>query len=76
MSTLDRLLDLVARRFSVERGMLRPDDDVFEKLGIDSMQVMSMLSDLELEFGVEVPDYELRDVRTFEQLAACIDRRL
>jgi acyl carrier protein len=34
------------------------------------------LSELERQFDVEVPDYELREVRTFGQLAECIERRL
>jgi acyl carrier protein len=49
---------------------------VFESLGIDSLQVLTLLSELERQFDVEVPDYELREVRTFGQLAQCIERRL
>ena len=40
------------------------------------MQVLSVLTELEQHFNVEIPDYELREVRTFEQLAACIEQRL
>lgn len=75
-TTLSRLLELCAKRFKKEPGELDPSADIFESLGIDSMQVLSLLSEVEQVFGVEIPDYELRDVRNFEQLAACIDRRL
>lgn len=75
-STVDKLMDLAAKRFDVARDSLQADADVFQSLGIDSMQVMALLSELERAFDVEVPDYELRDVRTFSQLAACIERRL
>jgi acyl carrier protein len=74
--TLSRLLSLCATRFKRDVNELAPGDDVFETLGIDSMQVLSLLSDVEQQFGVEIPDYELRDVRSFEQLAAVIERRL
>jgi acyl carrier protein len=74
--TLSRLLELCALRFKRQAQELDPSADVFESLGVDSMQVLSLLTDLEQEFGVEIPDYELREVRTFEQLAACIDQRL
>jgi acyl carrier protein len=40
------------------------------------MQVLSLLSELEQHFNVEIPDYELREVRSFAQLAECIERRL
>jgi acyl carrier protein len=75
-TTLSRLITLAGRRFDKDPSTLAGDGDVFESLGIDSMQVLSLLSELERHFDVEVPDYELREVRTFAQLAECIDRRL
>jgi acyl carrier protein len=75
-STVERLIALSARRFKLDPAGLAPDGDVFESLGVDSMQVLELLSELELEFDVEIPDYELRDVKTFSELAGVIDRRL
>jgi acyl carrier protein len=75
-STVGSLLELCARRFNKNAEELRAEDDVFESLGVDSIQVLSLLSELELHFNVEIPDYELREVRSFAQLAECIDRRL
>jgi acyl carrier protein len=74
--TLTSLIELCARRFNRNPQDLNPAADVFESLGVDSMQVLSLLTELEQEFNVEIPDYELREVRTFEQLAACIEQRL
>jgi acyl carrier protein len=69
-------MGLAASHFKVDRAGLSPDGDVFESLGIDSVQVLELLSELELALNVELPDYELRDVRTFAQLAERIDQRL
>jgi acyl carrier protein len=74
-SSLDSLIQLAARRYNVDAAGLRGEDDVFEKLGIDSFQAVELMSELELEFDVEIPDYELQGVRTFAQLAAAIDKR-
>lgn len=74
--TLARLISLAAAKFKVDPASLAPDADVFEALGVDSMQVLELLSEMELEFDVEIPDYELRGVKTFAQLAQLIDRRL
>lgn len=75
-TTLERLIALAAKRFDKDPSVLAEGSDVFESLGIDSMQVLTLLSELERQFDVEVPDYELREVRTFGQLAECIERRL
>ena len=76
MSTsLDRLIQLAARRYSVDAAGITPHDDIFDKLGIDSFQAVELMSELELEFDVEIPDYELQGLKTFSALAAAIDKR-
>jgi acyl carrier protein len=74
--TVQRLIELAARRFALDPRALAPGADVFESLGVDSMQVLELLSELEQEFDVEIPDYELRGVKTFAELARVIEQRL
>ena len=51
------------------------DDDLFEVLGIDSLQALDLLTDLEEAFDVEIPDYELQGVNTLAGLAAVLEAR-
>ena len=74
--TTDEILDLAAAQFKVPRGSLSPDDDFFKKLGIDSLQALSLLTRLEQHFNVELPDYELQGVTDFRTLAERIQSRL
>ena len=73
--TLERLIALAAERYGKDPSKLGPEDDVFESLGIDSFQAVELMSELEMEFDVEIPDYELQGVKSFAQLAATIDKR-
>ncbi len=73
--TVERVLDLAAKQFGVERSSLSPTDDIFQALGIDSFQAVELTSEVEMAFDVEIPDYELQPVRTFADLAAVIDKR-
>lgn len=73
---LARLLELVAARFGRRAAELRPEADLFDTLDIDSVEAMSLVTALEDEFGAEIPDYEVQDVRTFAELAAVIARRV
>ena len=75
MSSVITLMDLAAKRFSVARDSLTEGDDFFEKLAIDSVQALDLLSDVEMKFDVEIPDYALQGVKTFSALAAEIDKR-
>ena len=73
---LKTLMTLAAKRFERDLADLQPSDDFFAKLGIDSFQAMELMTDLEDEFDVEVPDYELQGVTTFDGLADVLERRL
>ncbi len=74
--TLEEVLKLAATHFKVARKQLTPDDDFFQKLGIDSMQALELLTRLENHFGIELPDYEMQGVSDFRTLAERIQSRL
>jgi acyl carrier protein len=74
--TLEEILNLAAAHFKVPREKLRPDDDFFKTLGIDSLQTLDLLTKLENHFHVELPDYELQGVSDFRTLANKIRTRL
>ncbi|MCA9582949.1 MAG: acyl carrier protein, partial [Myxococcales bacterium] len=62
--------------FKVDSKNLQAGDDFFDKLGINSLQAMDLLTEIEDSFGVEIPDYELQGINTFGGLAEIIGRRL
>ena len=73
---VEEILKLAAAHFQVPREKLSPDDDFFEKLGINSLQALELLTRLEQHFRVELPDYEFQGVTNFRQLAERIQTRL
>jgi acyl carrier protein len=73
--TTQRLINLAGKKFKVDVAGLLPEQDFFDALGIDSVQALELLSELEIEFDVEVPDYELQGVKTFAALGEVIDAR-
>jgi len=75
-ATYTQLVTLVAQRFGRDPASLRPEDDIFQTLAIDSLQALELLSELEQTFCIEVPDYELQGVSTFAGLTEVIQRRL
>lgn len=73
---VNAVLDLAATHFKVARENLSPADDIFEKLKIDSLQALELLTRLENHFNVELPDYEMQGVSDFNTLAERIQARL
>lgn len=75
-TTEEKLISLAKSHFKKEDKAITADADLFDALGINSYKAMELLSEVEDHFGIEVPDYELQDVRTFQQLAEIVNRRL
>ncbi|MBK6813668.1 MAG: acyl carrier protein [Sandaracinaceae bacterium] len=75
-SILEKLLKLAAKRFERDTSALGPDDDFFDRLDINSYQAMELLTEIEDEWSIEIPDYEVQDVRTFGALAQLIADRI
>jgi acyl carrier protein len=67
---------LASERFQIPLNQLSADDDFFEKLGINSLQALDLLTQLENHFSIELPDYELQGVADFRTLAERVDSRL
>ena len=65
--------------YAVKQLDLNPDDitptSTFESLGIDSLDVVEMIMDLESELGVEL-DMEDQKISNFQELADFIDSKL
>ncbi len=74
--TLTQILQLASERFQIPLSQLSGDDDFFEKLGINSLQALDLLTQLENHFSIELPDYELQGVADFRTLAERVDSRL
>lgn len=71
-----QITELAGRKFSIDASSLAPEQDIFDALSINSVDVLSLLTDLETHFGIEIPDYELQDVKTFAQLADVVSDRI
>jgi acyl carrier protein len=75
-TTTEEILQLAATHFKIPRDKLRPDDDFFKTLGINSLQALGLLTRIEQHFHIELPDYELQGVSDFRTLAERIQSRL
>ena len=70
-----RVIDHIAQVHGVDADTITPES-TFEELDIDSLGAMSLVADLEIEMGVEVPNEELLKIRTVGQAAESLSRVL
>jgi acyl carrier protein len=67
MDTRERILAIV-RRFSNNTALPDPDESLFDSGLLDSFAVQDMIVELEREFGIQIPESDLRP-RKFETIA-------
>ncbi len=70
----DKLAKYAARTLELDIDDIRPDS-TFESLGIDSLDVVEMIMDLESDLGVEL-EMEDQKIATFQELADFIESKL
>ena len=70
----EKLVNYAARQLELDASEITPDS-TFESLGIDSLDIVEMIMDLESELGIEL-DMEDQKIATFQELADFIDSRL
>lgn len=55
----ERIKDLMAKSFLVERSKIIDEADLLNDLGADSLGVFELIINLEDEYGIEIQDKEL-----------------
>ena len=70
----EKLANFAAKQLELDVAEITPDS-TFESLGIDSLDIVEMIMDLESELGVEL-DMEDQKITTFQELADFIDSKL
>ena len=70
----EKLAKFAARTLELDIDDIRPDS-TFESLGIDSLDVVEMIMDLESELGVEL-EMEDQKISTFQDMADFIESKL
>ena len=70
----EKLVNFAAKQLELDVDTITPDS-TFESLGIDSLDIVEMIMDLEAELNIEL-DLENQKVTTFGELAQFIEKKV
>ena len=70
----EKLVSYAAKQLELDAAEITPDS-TFVSLGIDSLDIVEMIMDLETELGVEL-EMEDQQIASFGELAAFIESKL
>lgn len=70
---LEKLIDLLAKQFDVDRDEINENTDIVDDLGADSLDVVDLVMTLEDEFDMEIPDEDVETIRTVGDLSKYLE---
>ncbi len=70
---LEKVKKILSEQFDVEEEKITADTSIINDLGADSLDVVDLLMSIEDEFEVEVPDDEIENIKTVEDLVKYIE---
>lgn len=73
---LDALKEVLIDRLKVDAGTITEQANLFEDLGLDSIDLMTVVMAVEERFSIEVSDEELEDVTTLGQAADLLSAKV
>ncbi len=69
----EKLVSYAVKQLELDKSEITPDS-TFDSLGIDSLDIVEMIMDLESELGIEL-DMEDQKITTFQELADFIESK-
>lgn len=71
---LEKIQSMLADALDLPIEKVTPDAKIVDDLGADSLDVVELLSQLEDEFGIIIPDDEVENLVTVADVAAQLDK--
>jgi len=69
----NKVVQILCDQLGLEEDKISMDSDIFEDLGADSLDVVTMLMALEEEFGVTIEDDQAQDFHTVRDIVSYIE---
>ena len=71
---LEKVQEMLAEALNISVDKVGADAQIVEDLGADSLDVVELLSRLEDEFGITIPDEDVENLVTVADVAAEIEK--
>ena len=70
-----KVASIVGDQLGVARAALVPEANLLDDLGADSLDVVELVMALEEELSIEVPDDDVENIRTIQDIVSYVARK-
>ena len=70
----DKIRDIIVDQLDASADDVTAEASIIDDLGADSLDVVDLISSVEDEFDVEIPDEEVENIKTVGDIVSYIER--
>lgn len=70
----EKIKKMLAAQINVAEDLIKPESDIINDLGADSLDVVEMLMAVESEFNVTIPDEVAMEMKTIQDVINFIEK--
>jgi acyl carrier protein len=74
-AVIQRVSSIIGEQLGVEQSDLVPEASLLDDLGADSLDVVELVMALEEEFSIEVPDDDVENIRTIQDIVQYVEAK-
>lgn len=71
----DRVIEIISEGVDYD-GIITPEMNLIEEIGLSSLESMVIIGDLESEFGITLPIKEVKEITKIKELQDLIIKKL
>ncbi|HIQ59180.1 MAG TPA: acyl carrier protein [Candidatus Merdivicinus intestinavium] len=72
----EKVRDILVEQLDVEEDKISMEASIIDDLGADSLDVVDLVMSLEDEFGVEIPDEQVENIKTVGDIVKYIEENV
>ncbi len=65
---IEKVADTLSEEFEVEKDVITPDAVIYDTLELDSLSLVDLVAVVQYTFKVKIPNTDLPNVKTFNDL--------
>ena len=69
----EKLVDFLSNQLGIDPSEIRPESNVIEDLGAESLDLVEMLTEMESEYDIIITDERARELMTVGEIAEFLE---
>jgi len=66
---INEIIEIIAGQLVIDADSIKPESEIIADLKADSLAIVEMLMEIEEKFGVNVPDEDVANLKTVQDIA-------